>query len=251
MSAHNKYVHVSKKVAALLTPPTVDTVHETAGKYLCTKCGNPGDATKEHTSVVLVVQPGTHPRVVKAHNRCMASQVIELRGGGGNNVAGVVDKTGETDPVISVTAIWPSRDGSEAYPGILIDMPTAPTIVHVDSGEPEDIVVSGFLMRGWALILGIYQDLPTPADFTVKLGPGGTGTIIDAGETDEHGRPRFLLDELPKPDPVWIALAQRHGHIRVLAGNLDIAGAPAGAAEAALRAAVRAGHVVGALIPVQ
>lgn len=250
MNKYNKYVHVSKKVAALLGPKTVDTVHETAAKYVCTKCGNPGDATKEHTSVILVTQSGTHPRVVKAHNRCMGSQVVELRGGPRGDVAGI-DPADSTDPVISLSVIWPSRDGTQAYAGILIDMPTAPTIVHVDSGEPEDIAVSGFLRRGWDLILDIHQDLPTSPGFLVKLGPGRTGTILDTVEIDEHGQPRFLLDELPKPDPVWIALAQRHGHIRVLAGNLDLGGAPAGGAEAALIAAVRAGHVVGAMIPVQ
>lgn len=250
MSAHNKYVHVSKKVAALLGPKTVDTLHETTGKYVCTKCGNPGDAAKEHTSVVMVTQPGTHPRVVKAHNRCMGSQIVELRGTPSGYVAGD-DPDDETDPTISLTAIWPSRDGSEAYPGILIDMPTAPTIVHVDSGEPEDVAVSGFLLRGWALVLDIYQDLPVDAGYLAKLGPGGTGTIVDTVDVNPQGRPRYLLDELPKPDHVWIALAQRHRHIRVLAGNLGIGSAPAGGAEAALIAAVRGAHVAGALIPVQ
>ncbi|MDM2402080.1 hypothetical protein PP613_23385 [Mycobacteroides abscessus] len=250
MSRNNRYIHVSKKVAALLGPKTVDTMHETTGKYVCTKCGNPGDAAKEHTSIVMITQTGTHPRVVKAHNRCMGSQVVELRGAASGNVAGD-HPDDETDPTVSVTAIWPSRDGSEAYPGILIDMPTAPMIVHVESGEPQDVAVSGFMRRGWAMVLDIYQDLPVDDGYLVKLGPGGTGTIVDNADVDPQGRPRFLLDRLPKADPVWIALAQRHGHIRVLAGNLGIAEAPAGGAEAALLAAVRGAHVAGALIPVQ
>jgi hypothetical protein len=248
MSRDNRYMHVSKKVEAFIGPRSVDVMYERAGEYVCCKCGNKGNAMREHTSVVVVTQDNAYPRLAQAHMRCMSSQVVKLPGRG--NGWTPPDPHGDgTNDVVSIPAIWPNRAGTEYHAGLLIDMQSGDVaIVHAESGETEDPVVSGFARMGWDLVLDIYQDLVVLDDYAVNLTEGRTGSVTGVGP---DGEPMMLLDHLPQPDPVWIAHALRDGYVRVLLGNLGLAGAAPGRPEPTIIAAVRAAKVVGARIPVR
>lgn len=233
----NSFLRWSAEVKALVGQEALQTMSRTADGYVCAGCDKPGKATRERTNIIVVVGDASAPPVVQlAHARCVPSQVVRVDGP-------TIDPTALPDDldeeVHSLTVLWASADGPLA--GLIIGRHGKLAVIH-GSGDRDDPWLQFLLAQHWTLVLDDSQSFPVIDTCTVELGDdGGRVVVNDADRT-------VLLEPLPDPREEWVRAAADRGIVRVYAGDIDLA--EAGNVPGAVRAAIAAGRVVGAYVPV-
>lgn len=207
-------------------------VCRTANKYRCQQCGGQGNATKERTSIIVVAGDRTKPPLVNlAHYRCAAPQVVHVEWSPG--VVGPGD-----EDVVSVPVVLPLPDGELA--GLLIDRHDQVAVIHKASGARQDPWLQFLLGNGWERVFDSGQEFPLVNTCVIELHGGGRVVGTDPQRT-------VIVEPLPDLAPEWMTPALARGYVRVYAGELRLD--EASSYPAALAAAIGAGRVAGAHVP--
>ncbi|MGD9622216.1 MAG: hypothetical protein AB7G47_19510 [Mycolicibacterium sp.] len=234
----NARIECSPPVKALIGGEVLTTLRRTADHYSCYSCHQPGNATRARTNVIVITGTDGPPVIQLAHAGCTPSQIVTLDGP-------TTDKHSFSrgEDVISMTTLWPAPEGPLA--GLIIDRHAELSIVF-GHGDREDPWLQLLLDKQWALVLDANQDFPLVSTTALELdGPGRV--TIDAPDAQSTVT---LLAPLPDPTPEWITAAATRGIVRVYAGDIGLRNHPEHDAPNAVVAAIAAGQVAGAYIPV-
>jgi len=230
----NSFLRWTPEVAQLLGPEALKTLSRTANGYVCARCDQPGRARQERTSIVVSVGDQSAPPVVNlAHGCCAQPQVIRIEG------ASIDINAMGDEELLSVTMLWP--DGDTGVAGLIVDRHDAISVIHQPSGERDDPWLQLLLSLQWDLVLDVSQRFPVIDSCVVELDDGGRLVVTEPARS-------ILLDPLPSPSVQWVHAARARGIVRVFAGDVGLS--EGGAVHDALSAAIGAGRVVGAYVPV-
>ncbi|MEY8019105.1 hypothetical protein [Mycobacterium servetii] len=230
----NSFITWSPAVREVIGAERLATLCRDANEYVCVRCDKPGKATREPTNVIVNVGPGS--LVVRlAHARCAASQIVH------------VDQPLTASPggedVVCRQLKWQLPSGLLA--GLLIDHSGGLVGVH-PTGDLEDPWTQALLEQGWQLIVDSEQPCQPISTGVLELNVQGKGRLmIDA----PYGSRLPLLDQLPEFDPDWTQAALTRGFLKVWAGTVGMSDDYTQFGNE-VDAAVRRGHLVGALVPV-
>lgn len=248
-------LHIAEPVANVIGADAVARIRSDPAWRTrdCWVCRKDADGTDEPIGLVVTLERGGALQTARiVHTRCAPSAVYEGEGIVAPDAdEGHPGREGDTD--LRAHALnWPP--GAERIaPLVLVDVGVELTFT-AESGDLVDGVVHHLAERGWELVtrLGTLPSTTPEGVVAVWQVIGGTaeyGHLSIAGP-DPIGQPQLYVDmDLIVPD-LWTAGALYDRHIVVLCGPFGIDDDWAhGARIDTVHRAVKAGRVMGAVIP--
>lgn len=222
----------------------------------CWKCGQLADGQAEPIGVVVTVHHGGSFKGIRiAHTRCAPSAVNVVEGDPAD--AGPSSTAEAADNVTAVAMMWPPG-GEDIAPVILLDFGVQVSVLS-EAGDLVDLIADEFLARGWELVTRLGRmpgTIPAGTGCVWQLADGaditGPGTFL-LGGPDAAGAPHVIVEIAPLYVPeVWTAATMHAERVTALIGpfGLDTWGEN-GPNYRTLQQAVKSGHVVGALLPIE
>lgn len=176
------------------------------------------------------------------HGRCAPSQVVQLPA----DAFPPDEQIDYSEEVVTTQFLWPTSEGF--LPGLIIDRPPGFTLMR-SSGETEDMWTQLLLQVGWDLMMSIDQPCRHVTTTTVELSASGQGRVV-FDDPLHAGNRLVLVDRLPDLTREWAQAAAATGCVRILAGTICTETGHT-VTETEILAAVHAGNVVGALVPIE
>lgn len=219
----------------------------------CWDCGDQASVRMEPVSVLCLIREhlaGVVNFAHLAHTRCSPSEIRHLSAAELEERRRAEGITGEepAGDVTALAAVWPAGP-DEARPVVLMSFGEIAT--YAESGDRIDAVTSHLLGQGWHLVtrMGRAPD-PAPDGWRIRFTPKTSQAPGHFQLSDPHGQ--ILADINPlQPGYLWLPAVYRTGQVAAYVAPLRLDTWTEDYDYPALQRTIKAGHVVGARIPIE